>query len=323
MKISVIVPCYNAEQYIPHCLVALSNQTFRDFEVICINDSSTDGTERVIQEFATESSIPIKCITNEVNLGPAMSRNIAIENSHGEYICFCDSDDWYDDDFLNRMVSEAESNDSDIVFCGHKLIVEASGRIIEHPLELDIDVRMDKRKLLVSSVDSLWAMMVRRTIISQVNIPDIRVAEDMAVIPVLISHAERFGVVKDCIYNYLARPGSASMIFKEDADGSIPGLISFSFIRCSLPEKYGTEVEFLGARNLIYGALLTIFTHSYNIGRAERILWEFEKVCPNWINNPYLKTLSYAKRVFLICAHNRCFRALRLLSRIHYKIVTL
>lgn len=320
MDISVIIPCYNASGYIEKCLKELEEQIFNDFEVICIDDCSTDNTVDVINQYINRGTLKLKCVKNEVNSGPAISRNKGVSLALGTYITFCDSDDWYEPDYLQKMIEAARTKNADMVFCGYRLIVENTTRTISHRLSLSENCLNNKRELLIAPIDSLWATMTRKDILLKVPAPDIRTAEDMAVIPVLISLSNRFACVPDCIYNYLSRKSSVSMSPVEGA--KINGLISFEFIKNRIERKYSEEVEFLGARNIVYGYLLTVFSHGYDKEKARKMLNAFEVHCPHWGKNRHLKKLPVAKRIFLFASYKRWFLILRLLSIIHYKIVS-
>ena len=93
--ISIIVPVYNTEKYLPICLDSLVNQTFKDIEVICIDDKSKDSSLKILQDYSKKDS-RIKIIKNEVNKGLGETRNVGIRNSKGNYISFVDSDDYID-----------------------------------------------------------------------------------------------------------------------------------------------------------------------------------------------------------------------------------
>ena len=107
-KISVIVPCYNVEKYLEECLDSIVNQTFTDIEIICINDGSTDSTNRILDIYSNNDS-RIKIIT-QTNKGLSASRNIGIENSNGEYILFIDSDDYLELTAFEEIYNIAKKN---------------------------------------------------------------------------------------------------------------------------------------------------------------------------------------------------------------------
>ena len=108
MKISVIVPVYNTSKYLEDCLNSLVNQTFKDMEIICVNDGSTDNSLEILNKYHS-----VKIITQE-NQGLSVARNTGIDAASGEYIGFVDSDDWVDLDFFEKLYNSITSTDSDI-----------------------------------------------------------------------------------------------------------------------------------------------------------------------------------------------------------------
>ena len=99
-KISVIIPCYNAEKYIKKCFEGLEKQTFREFDVIVVDDFSTDNSLNILYEIKQNSKLKIKVIKMKQNVGPGEARNVGIKASDSEYLAFCDSDDYYEENFL-------------------------------------------------------------------------------------------------------------------------------------------------------------------------------------------------------------------------------
>ena len=111
-KISVIVPMYNAEKYLSLCINSILAQTFKDFELILIDDCSTDKTLEVAKSF---SDSRIKLLQNEKNLGtPGAVRNVGIDAAHGEYLFFCDNDDVMLPNALEILYSTAKINNADV-----------------------------------------------------------------------------------------------------------------------------------------------------------------------------------------------------------------
>lgn len=111
-KLSIIVPVYNVEKYLPKCLESLTNQTLKDIEIICVNDGSMDNSLAILKEFASKDS-RIRIINNQ-HQGVAKTRNTGIEQSTGEYIGFVDSDDYIDIDFFEKLYNSATKSNSDI-----------------------------------------------------------------------------------------------------------------------------------------------------------------------------------------------------------------
>ena len=116
IKISVIVPVYNMEKYLGICLSSLIHQTFKDFEIIVINDGSTDNSEQIIDDYKKQYPKLIKTYSFP-NQGISKSRNYGIKVSRGKYITFIDSDDYVDVTFLEEMYNQIEKTNSDICVC--------------------------------------------------------------------------------------------------------------------------------------------------------------------------------------------------------------
>jgi len=111
-EISIIVPCYNVENYVEKCLTSLINQTFKDIEIILINDGSTDNTSAILKDFAQKDS-RIK-IVNQENSGLSKTRNVGIDLAQGRFVAFVDSDDWVDETFFEKLYNSIVKADADI-----------------------------------------------------------------------------------------------------------------------------------------------------------------------------------------------------------------
>ena len=112
--ISVIVPVYNVEEYIEECLDSIKNQTFTDFEVILVNDGSTDNSQAICELYCDQDSR--FCLINQENKGQSIARNRGVAESKGKFIVFIDSDDIVSVDLLNQLINYM-SDEIDIVEC--------------------------------------------------------------------------------------------------------------------------------------------------------------------------------------------------------------
>ena len=318
--VSVIIPCYNASSYIQKCLQALEEQSFRDFEVIIVDDCSTDETTYCIEKYLENSNLILRYLRNERNMGPSITRKKGIDVSTSKYIAFCDSDDWYEPNYLELMVQKASVNDADMVFCGYQTVSVKNGKVKKNSHLLPkIPSQLSIENVLQLPIDSLWVTMVKRSIIEGISFPNLRNGEDMAILPVMITKSESFGVVNQCLYNYLYRENSASM---KSNDKVVQALIkSFAYVEANISEQYREQLEIIGVRNLIYGGLLNLFKYSYNIGKAKEILSDFESKYPVWKGNRFIKELPVYKRIFLKFADKKIFVGLKILSIIHSLLV--
>ena len=111
--VSIVIPAFNIEKFIGDCLDSIINQSYRNIEVIIIDDCSTDSTNEVIQQ-KIEKMSNLRCIYNKNNLGVGEVRNVGLNESHGEFILFLDGDDWVDTDFIKKMIEPMLIKKSDI-----------------------------------------------------------------------------------------------------------------------------------------------------------------------------------------------------------------
>ena len=116
MKLSIIVPAFNAEKTIHQCLDSILAQTVPEFELIVINDGSADSTEEILKDYLSRYPGLLRFQTVE-NGGQGRARNIALDMAKGDYIGFVDSDDWVERDMFPKLLLLAESEDCDIVHC--------------------------------------------------------------------------------------------------------------------------------------------------------------------------------------------------------------
>lgn len=315
VKISVIIPCYNAGNYIEKCLQALEKQSFQDFEVILVDDCSVDHTADVIRTFAQRSGLKIMLLQNDVNSGPALSRNRGIAASNGEFVCFCDSDDWYEPDYLQLLYRKSQEEKAEMVIANY-YTVSAQGQ--KNEKILGQQETLSAAQALAINVDSMCIMLCRRELFAGLELPNLRNGEDMAVIPALLSRARRIAFVPECLYNYQYRENSASNSASDRVVDSI--ILSFHHVEKTVSPAYREEIEYIGVRNLIYGALLNYFKYAENNKRAEEILNDFSEKYPYWHQNKYLNQMPVYKRVFVKAAHCRLYFVLRCLAKLHTKL---
>lgn len=115
VMVSVVIPVYNIEQNLRQCLDSVAGQTLQDIEIICVDDGSTDMSPDILAEYAARDSR--FHIIRQENAGPGVARNRGMEQATGKYLIFLDSDDWFEPDFLQCMVEDAEQTGADVTIC--------------------------------------------------------------------------------------------------------------------------------------------------------------------------------------------------------------
>ena len=116
--ISIVIPIYNAEKYLEECLNSIKNQTYKNFEVIMVNDGSKDDSETICMNFLRSDS-RFRYLKKE-NGGVSSARNVGLDNVEGDYITFIDADDWVDENYLDLLITTVKKNHSDIVVSSYK-----------------------------------------------------------------------------------------------------------------------------------------------------------------------------------------------------------
>ncbi|MDU6983133.1 MAG: glycosyltransferase family 2 protein [Terrisporobacter othiniensis] len=130
IDVSIIVPVYNNEEYLDECIESIMNQTFKNIEVILVNDGSTDESGWICNNYAKKDNRVV--VIHSENNGVSIARNIGINNARGNYIIFCDSDDWIENDYVEVLYNEIINNNTDAVYCGIYRDVYKDRRLIKN-----------------------------------------------------------------------------------------------------------------------------------------------------------------------------------------------
>ena len=170
--ISIIVPVYNTEKYLRRCLDSLVNQTFNDIEILCIDDGSKDNSYNIIKEFKKDERIKL---FRQENSGPAKARNVGLSNSKGEYIMFCDADDWYEPNMCELMLETLINQNVDFVICGCNVVntydshIRQKGELHYYELKLKGYCNIGIYEFLILN-SMLWNKIFKKNIIEEYDI---------------------------------------------------------------------------------------------------------------------------------------------------------
>lgn len=211
--ISIIVPVYNVEEYLPKCLDSILNQTYTNIEIILIDDGSTDNSSFLCDAFAKRNSI-IKVI-HKVNGGLSDARNVGIESSSGEYILLVDSDDYIELDACERLMNTMKQTEVDFVVGA---IREVSGGIIKYQRRsmIEENTAYNAGEFILKSIEANeWYApsvlnLYKKEFISKNGLmfKYNRLFEDMELLPRLYLSAERISYLDYAFYNYVIRNNS-------------------------------------------------------------------------------------------------------------------
>ena len=192
MKLSIIVPVYNVLPYIRPCLDSLVGQTMEDYELILIDDGSTDGTAQVLAEYAAR--YPERIILKRVeNGGQGRARNIAIDMARGDYLGFIDSDDWIDPSMYEKLCKRAEETTADVAVCDW-LIKYSDGR------EQVLSAKVQDHWLAASG--SACNKIFRRSLVGDTRFPEGLWYEDFYFSAMMLLKAKGIAYLEEPLYMY-------------------------------------------------------------------------------------------------------------------------
>lgn len=201
MNISVIIPIYNRENYLRKCLNSIIAQDIDEYEVILINDGSTDSSKKICQEY-TEKYSYFRYVYQE-HTGPGGARNTGLAHACGKYIFFLDSDDAIQENCLQRLFSFAEENNADMVYfdeiiCDENMTIQSVARTYRK-----MNIKILKGEALEFSMHPahVWSRLYRRQLFDKIRFADIWY-EDVDIFPRLVEKAERLFYYKVPLYYY-------------------------------------------------------------------------------------------------------------------------
>lgn len=212
VKVSVIVPIYNVEQYLEKCLDSLVGQTLEGIEIILVNDASPDHSD-VIMERYKEKYDNIQTIYLEKNRCLGGARNAGIEIAQGKYIMFVDSDDWLDLDYIEKMYEACEQSGSDIAYSAYKSMSEDGRELNEtlfYPIEFSGELTIPKKRGIINGTIMAWGRLYSLALWKEIDLafPEHLKYEDIATVPIYMLHANKCCCVLNTYYRYLIRQNS-------------------------------------------------------------------------------------------------------------------
>ena len=247
--VSVIVPVYNVENYLRRCLDSIVCQTYKNLEIILIDDGSTDKSGKICDEYAKKDK-RIKVIHKE-NEGVAIARNDGISKTTGKYIAFIDSDDYVDTNYINFLISIAITNDTDIVQCDSKLFMDNKEK-------QNVDIKKIYDTKIISGLDgakcmlyqslvnsSLWGKIIKKSLFNKLKFPEKKTHEDLYGMYFLLVKAKKVAVTQIPMYFYRYRQDS---LIHEDSSRHMLDLLDIMHDIKEDAKKYPTLKSAINSR---------------------------------------------------------------------------
>lgn len=312
-KISVIIPVYNSEKYLNKCLDSVFTQSFDDFEVILVNDGSSDSSQDIIDTYKAQSPDKITAIKQE-NAGQASARNRGLDAAKGDYILFVDSDDYLRADAFEKVYSYADSNGYDLVCFNICRLVNGKA--------IDFDYRIfsseDPSRHYLINEASPCNKLIRRDFLenNSLRFAAGHIYEDLELVAQFPLYTDKIGFMDERLYYYVIHENSTM----QQPEYS-PKLASIYAVMDTLKEKlyrtdFRTELECIFIEHLLHCAVLRYL--SYPEGKADviRISRIMKDTFPKWYKNKYYKTMGIKYKIVCTLAYLRQYQLLKFILKV-------
>jgi glycosyltransferase involved in cell wall biosynthesis len=199
MKVSIIITAYNVEKYIKEAIDSCINQTYKDLEIVIVEDCSTDSTKQIIEQY---NDPRIKIIQHEKNLGCGLAKRSGIKAVTGEYFILLDADDWLDPNFIEIAIKNATDTDADIVM----------GNTIKYNSNGDVDIQQDieNNEILIgiyklvknNTLETANNKLIRTSLRNKITWSDRRYFEDTQTLIQILFHANKISCINKPCFHY-------------------------------------------------------------------------------------------------------------------------
>lgn len=256
-EVSVVVPVYNVEQYLPKCIQSILNQTFTDFELILVNDGSTDSSPFICNTWAEKDSRIT--VINKENGGLSDARNTGMKKASGKYIQFIDSDDFVEPELLEKCVNKLHETDADIVIFDFYQYHMKDGRkeVIGNAYDEKGIYSLDTNPEIITKIkNAAWNKMYTLSLFrdNDIEYPWGCYYEDLGTTYRLLLRAGKVAFLNEPLYDYLVdRPGNITSAFNMKAY-HVLDMVKITlddYKKLGVYEKYYEELKFLGGVNIL------------------------------------------------------------------------
>ena len=256
-EISIVVPVYNVAEYLRKCIDSILAQTCRDYELILVNDGSTDESPKILEEYAM--LFPHIKLIHKPNGGLSDARNEGMKAATGKYISFIDSDDFIEPTMLEECLKKLRETDADLVIFDYYQYYQATGKkeVIKNTFDdQKVYSLEDTPELLTGIANAAWNKLYRRSLFADNDIiyPWGCLYEDLGTTYRLLARAKKVAFVNQPLYDYLKdRPGNITGEFNMRAY-HVLDMVKITlddYKKLGIYEKYYEELKFLGGVNIL------------------------------------------------------------------------
>ena len=315
IKFSIIIPVYNIEKYIHKCVNSILEQNYSNYEIIVVNDGSTDASDKVIQEF-TDSNIKI---INKSNGGLSSARNEGLKYISGEYIWFVDGDDYIEKNALAILNNYLQEDKYDII--SFRYYKEYENKKI-----LQVDKINNKDRLQYPLVNtSACTKIFRASFWAENNFlfDEGKIYEDLSLIPFILSKGKKVKFIEEALYSYSYRDNSIMNLsndfnFNRDDKFFAINMLYKRFKKEKMNITYKNELEYLTIKHLliVYSTEILPFRAEIYKPRCNKVLDYLDNLNSKWYRNTYLKKSAITTKIYVHLFRLKLFFICKILLKI-------
>ena len=313
MKVSIIVPVYNVENYLDKCLNSLVNQTLKDIEIIVVNDGSPDNSSKIIDKYVKKYK-HVKGY-DKVNGGLSDARNYGVKYATGEYIAFIDSDDYVDKSMMEKMYNKAVSDNLDIVVCDSIEVMDGCDNDKGILKKSNLRYSCDDVNNYIISPPMAWCRLFKRNLFDKIKFTKGIYYEDLDLSPSLVKYTNKIGFIEEGLYYYVKRNNSIMRQNKYN-DKLLDIFKVLQKNKKLLGKKYSEEVEYLYITHLLRSASLRFVDYNEASELLDKVISVMKSEFPNYKNNIYYKKSSFKLKLICYFAYRKNINMLRLLKKV-------
>jgi glycosyltransferase involved in cell wall biosynthesis len=299
---------------------SLENQSYKEFEVIIIDDCSSDGSYENVKKYSENCSLDIKVFKTPSNMGPGYARNMGLDAANGEWITFIDNDDWVEYNWLEQINNVITTNSNiDCLIYDYYMKSDSNCRIMRSILKGQRGI-LQKSDVLTYVTNHTVGKFYKLENCNKNNVRFLytRRCEDVAFTYLAVAASNTIYYLDEPYYYYFQRKHSLSNNTNLDERDMIN---AYSEIKQRLGNKYSKEIAEKSVRDLLYGVVLMMCKAKKGGQEIKKYIQSYEVTFPNWYKMESISYLGRPKRVFLKLVKNKNIFGLRILSWIHNKLI--
>lgn len=326
MIFSVVIPVYNVKDYLPKCIDSVLAQDFEDYEIVLVDDGSTDGESGAICDRYAEANAARIRVIHKPNGGLGDARNVGMEAAQGEYVVFLDSDDYIGAGMFRTLAGAIDRFHSDVIDFG--FAVDTDGTITKRlvdDLPHNRTFTLAELPQLLLTQPNAWSRCWKRSLFLDTGIryPSRVWYEDIRTTTKLFAAADSICAVPDVFYYYVVREGSITRNpnVKRNAEilEAFDDLLGW-FRENDLFERYYNELSRLAVDHVLLAASVRVLRVDPQSELLDRFQDYVQAQFPDYMENPYLQTLSRSRKLILRLLRQRKYRTVRMLFAVKDKL---